>query len=163
MATGSPRMATPKVIVDMLKNGNVEACQRCQQRVYLVEKKGPVNGVIFHKSCFKCIKCDATLTLKTYYSNQDDTSDKNIYCSKHMPENTLVGYNASAIGIQNALRNPYTANQFNSQIQPTGHTPQMQFASLNIAHNTNAQLMLKNKKNSNNDHHNYPAYVVSYI
>ena len=163
MATASPRLmsSAPKSLSNLFNNGNIEVCQRCQQRVYQAERVGPVNGVVFHKLCFKCIECEATLSLKTYFTNQSDAGDKNIYCSKHKPMNELVGFDASAIGIQNALRTPNTSNQFNSQILPTGHTPCMANESLNIAHNLNVQKMLKNQKDGGNDRHHYPAFVVS--
>jgi hypothetical protein len=72
-----------------------DICQRCKGRVYPVEKVGNINGVTFHKGCFKCSICNATLSLRTYYTNQNvqqgDTQDKEIYCSKHAPAITAVG------------------------------------------------------------------------
>lgn len=68
-----------------------DICQRCKSRVYPVEKIGNINGVNFHKGCFKCSVCNATLTLRTYYTNQADAQDKEIYCSKHTPAFNAVG------------------------------------------------------------------------
>jgi len=51
-----------------------------------MEKVGPVNEVIFHKQCFKCKQCGQHLSLKTYFTNQDDFGDHEIYCSKHCPK-----------------------------------------------------------------------------
>ena len=62
-----------------------EKCTRCGDRVYPVEKVGPVNEVIFHKQCFKCVQCGNHLTLKTYFTNQNDFNDREIYCTKHCP------------------------------------------------------------------------------
>ena len=162
MANSSPRlMSTAPKSLSNLFNGTTDVCQRCQQRVYQAEKVGPVNEVVFHRLCFKCIICDATLSLRTYFTNQSDFTDKNLYCTKHKPLNELVGFDASAMGIKNALQTPAIANQFNSQILPTGHTPNMANESLNIAHNLHVQKMLRNKKYGGNDRHNYPAFVVS--
>ena len=74
-----------------------DLCQRCNGRVYPVEKVGNINGVTFHKSCFKCSVCSATLSLRTYYTNQDDTKDKEIYCSKHAPAVTAKGIDGQVI------------------------------------------------------------------
>jgi len=78
--------APPKRLRGLFVPPPPDKCTRCGNRVYQVEKVGPVNEVIFHKQCFKCCQCEQHLTLKTYFTNQDDFSDKKIYCNKHCPK-----------------------------------------------------------------------------
>lgn len=53
-----------------------EVCQRCQQKVYPMEKVGNISGVTFHKLCFRCYVCNQMLTLRTYYTNHTHPTDK---------------------------------------------------------------------------------------
>jgi len=76
----------PKTLRNLFVPPPPDKCTRCGNRVYQVEKVGPVNEVIFHKQCFKCCQCGQHLSLKTYFTNQDDFSDREIYCSKHCPK-----------------------------------------------------------------------------
>jgi len=82
VASGAP----PKRLRNLFVPPPPQTCTRCKNRVYQVEKVGPVNEVIFHKQCFKCFKCGQHLSLKTYFTNQDDFGDREIYCSKHCPK-----------------------------------------------------------------------------
>ncbi|CAF5228907.1 unnamed protein product, partial [Rotaria magnacalcarata] len=38
-----------------------DRCRRCQQLVYVTERIGPVKDSLYHKLCFKCLKCDRQL------------------------------------------------------------------------------------------------------
>lgn len=78
--------APPKRLRNIFTPPPPDKCTRCDNRVYQMEKIGPVNEVIFHKQCFKCCQCGQHLTLKTYFTNQDDFGDREIYCSKHCPK-----------------------------------------------------------------------------
>ena len=76
----------PKTLRNVFVPPPAEKCTRCGNRVYQVEKVGPVNEVIFHKQCFKCCQCGQRLSLKTYFTNQKDLKDPEVYCSKHCPK-----------------------------------------------------------------------------
>ena len=62
-----------------------ELCQGCGGAVYHAERVGPVNGVVFHRQCFLCCVCRQHLTLRTYFTNQVELTDKGIYCNGHCP------------------------------------------------------------------------------
>ena len=70
-------------------------CFRCGVSVYQAEKLGPINNVIFHRNCFRCLGCGLNLTLQTYCTNQEDKSDREVYCQIHQPK-----CNAGAIDIE---------------------------------------------------------------
>jgi len=78
--------APPKRLKNLFVPPPPDKCTRCNNRVYQMEKIGPVNEVIFHKQCFKCKECGQHLSLKTYFTNQTDFSDPEVYCSKHCPK-----------------------------------------------------------------------------
>ena len=78
--------APPKTLRNLFVPPPPDKCTRCGNRVYQVEKIGPVNEVIFHKQCFKCCKCGQHLTLRTYFTNQQNFDDREIYCSKDCPK-----------------------------------------------------------------------------
>jgi hypothetical protein len=61
-------------------------CLRCGSQVYALERIGPIKGNIYHKTCFKCLTCERQLDLKTYYTNQIDLNDRQIYCQSHAPK-----------------------------------------------------------------------------
>lgn len=60
-------------------------CQRCNRPVYFAERIEPNRGQILHKACFKCKECSVKLTLNTFFSNNIDLSDLEIYCKSHVP------------------------------------------------------------------------------
>lgn len=59
---------------------NSNACQVCSKSVYPMEKL-EVEGLIFHKFCFKCETCKRTLSLGSYAS----LSGK-YYCKPHLKQ-----------------------------------------------------------------------------
>jgi hypothetical protein len=61
-------------------------CHKCNQIIYEKDKFGPVNSNIYHKSCFKCLICDTSLTLKSYTTSQANINDKEVYCTSHAPK-----------------------------------------------------------------------------
>lgn len=66
-------------------SGNDGGCTRCGDRVYPKELVTPKPGVLFHSGCFKCRECGVKLTLQTFFTNQRDTRDADVYCRTHVP------------------------------------------------------------------------------
>ncbi|RNA30847.1 kyphoscoliosis peptidase-like [Brachionus plicatilis] len=83
-----------------------EKCLRCSSLVYALERIGPIRGNIYHKTCFKCHNCERQLDLKTYYTNQVNLSDKQIYCQSHAPKSGKGVFGADSIYIHNVLNAP---------------------------------------------------------
>ena len=137
-----------------------DRCQRCKERVYHVEKVGPVNEVVFHKSCFRCVKCDHILTLRTYYTNPGDPNDSEVYCSKDAPKaSPFKGLDASALGIRSALHAPAPKSGYNEQIRSTGHKPAVGSDAMHIKHPVSQSKYRKNKMMTYSKHH-FPAFLV---
>ena len=83
-----------------------DRCRRCQQLVYVTERIGPVKDSLYHKLCFKCLKCDRQLDFKTYYTNSIDLNDKEIYCQSHAPRSGKGIFSTDNIHIQNVMKAP---------------------------------------------------------
>ncbi|OAF68615.1 Kyphoscoliosis peptidase [Intoshia linei] len=81
----------------------VDVCERCKKRVYLPEKVGPINGVVFHTQCFSCCFCSHHLTVRTYFSNPTNRKDKEIYCATHAERISSLGLDANSMGIKGIL------------------------------------------------------------
>ncbi|KAK8771398.1 hypothetical protein V5799_025358 [Amblyomma americanum] len=62
-----------------------QGCTRCGDRVYPKEMVTPKPGVLLHSGCFKCRECGVKLTLQTFFTNQRDTRDTDVYCRTHVP------------------------------------------------------------------------------
>lgn len=62
--------------------GSSDACYFCGQRVYILERVS-AEGWFFHRSCFRCHDCDATLRLGNYVFNEDNGY---FYCMIHAGE-----------------------------------------------------------------------------
>ncbi|CAN7937632.1 unnamed protein product [Ixodes hexagonus] len=60
-------------------------CTRCGDKVYPKEMVTPKPGVLLHSACFKCRECGVKLTLQTFFTNQRDTRDADVYCRTHVP------------------------------------------------------------------------------
>ncbi len=86
--------------------GQENKCLRCSNQVYSLERIGPIKGNIYHKTCFKCLMCDRQLDLKTYYTNQVDLNDRQIYCQSHAPKSGKGVFGADNIYIHNVLNAP---------------------------------------------------------
>jgi hypothetical protein len=118
-----------------------------------------VNGVVFHKGCFKCRACDQQLTLKTYFTNQMDPLDKNIYCQKHTPKTQVHGYDARAIGIQNAMKAQGSASSHGYSELSRGQAPKFGSDAMFINQPVSAQSEYQRRYKARYDqHHFYPAY-----
>ena len=86
--------------------GMENKCLRCGNQVYALERIGPIKGNIYHKTCFKCLICDRQLDLKTYYTNQVDLNERQIYCQTHAPKSGKGVFGADNIYIHNILNAP---------------------------------------------------------
>ncbi|URE46021.1 LIM [Musa troglodytarum] len=60
--------------------GTQQKCKACDKTVYLMDQL-TADGVVFHKSCFKCNHCKGTLTLSTYSSMEGV-----LYCKPHFEQ-----------------------------------------------------------------------------
>ncbi|XP_015505930.1 F-actin-monooxygenase MICAL1 isoform X1 [Parus major] len=60
---------------------NSDACYICGRRVYILERAS-AEGHFFHRGCFQCQRCGATLRLGDYAFNEEDG---HFYCSLHYP------------------------------------------------------------------------------
>ncbi len=89
-----------------LTAGLENKCLRCSSQVYALERIGPIKGNIYHKTCFKCLICERQLDLKTYYTNQIDLNDRQIYCQSHAPKCGKGIFGADSIYIHNVLNAP---------------------------------------------------------
>jgi hypothetical protein len=83
-----------------------DRCRRCNQLVYCTERIGPVKDSLYHKLCFKCLKCERQLDFKTYFTNSIDLSDKEIYCQSHVPRSGKGVFSTENVSIQNVMRAP---------------------------------------------------------
>jgi hypothetical protein len=83
-----------------------DRCRRCEQLVYCTERIGPVKNALYHKLCFKCLKCDRQLDFKTYFTNSIDLTDKEIYCQSHVPRSGKGVFSTENMHIQNVMRAP---------------------------------------------------------
>ena len=136
-------------------------CERCSGKVYYAEKVGPVNNVIFHKSCFRCNRCDQHLTMKTYFTNGVDVLDKEIYCTQHVPKVHTTGVDANAVGIRNALMAPKAHGHASDM--SSNRAPQIGMDAMHIKQPVSAQNQFQMKYKQKYDKHHFPAYVVSYV
>ena len=136
-----------------------DVCQRCNSRVYQVEKVGPVNEVVFHKTCFRCATCGQVLSLKTYFTNHGNSKDKEIYCKKCKPETTMAGYDSRALGIK-AYTNVPTVNFGRLEQNRGGLAPHIGLDATHIMNPLKAQKQFGHKYKQSLYKHNYPAYVV---
>uniref|UniRef100_A0A6V7QVT2 LIM zinc-binding domain-containing protein n=1 Tax=Ananas comosus var. bracteatus TaxID=296719 RepID=A0A6V7QVT2_ANACO len=51
----------------MAFSGTTQKCKACEKTVYLMDQLN-ADGVVFHRSCFKCTHCKKTLQLSNYSS-----------------------------------------------------------------------------------------------
>lgn len=76
--------ATMDPVQTSVRPESSDACYFCGHRVYILERAS-AEGLFFHRSCFQCRHCGATLRLGDYAFNEEDG---HFYCSLHFP-NTL--------------------------------------------------------------------------
>ncbi|XP_019325877.1 PREDICTED: protein-methionine sulfoxide oxidase MICAL1 [Aptenodytes forsteri] len=58
-----------------------DGCYFCGRRVYILERAS-AEGLFFHRGCFQCWQCGATLRLGDYTFDEEDG---HFYCSLHYP------------------------------------------------------------------------------
>ena len=154
--------SAPKSLSNLFKPAKTDFCRRCQDRVYQMEKIGPVNEVIFHQQCFKCSQCGQKLTLRTYYTNSTDPNDTEVYCNKHVPKDAIRGLDASAIGIRSAMNAPSLDRKRSDQVKTTGHAPNVGADAMFINHPV-AQSRYRKHKHMTYSKHHFPAFLVSIL
>ncbi|KAI9484244.1 MAG: hypothetical protein EXX96DRAFT_561496 [Benjaminiella poitrasii] len=57
-----------------------DCCTQCSRKVYVIEKI-EANGMVYHKSCFKCKENACRLTLANFHYHGNE-----LYCPKHVPK-----------------------------------------------------------------------------
>ena len=152
--------SAPKSLSNLFAPAKTDFCQRCGDRVYAMEKIGPVNEVVFHSGCFKCSVCQQKLTLRTYYTNSTDVNDTEVYCSKHAPKDVTRGLDASAMGIRSALNAPKSDRQRSDQVKLPGTAPNVGPDAMFIANPVQQSRYRKHKHMTYSKHH-FPAFLVS--
>ncbi|KAJ8258007.1 hypothetical protein GJAV_G00192100 [Gymnothorax javanicus] len=101
--------------------GSSEVCYFCAQRVYVLERVS-TEGKFFHRGCFKCHRCGATLRLGSYSYSQ---LSGQFFCAQHSEESELDPLSRTqetAEGdSESALPQP-VANQEHTPAQPSPET-----------------------------------------
>lgn len=159
-------MTSPEAQCPTVSGGGIlpvggDSCQRCRVRVYPMERVGPVNEVLFHRRCFTCHSCGQHLSLKTYFTNPNDSADKEVYCSTHYPRMSTYGFDAQAVFIRSALCVPNRGVEQNSQVRGTGETPRVGFDALHIQTPMTSQNQFERKYAQKGDKYHFPASMVS--
>ncbi|XP_071739638.1 LIM domain-containing protein PLIM2b [Rutidosis leptorrhynchoides] len=60
--------------------GTLDKCKTCDKTVYFVDLLS-VDGITYHKSCFRCTHCKGTLSMNSYSS-----MDGVLYCKPHFEQ-----------------------------------------------------------------------------
>lgn len=139
-------------------------CNRCNHLVYSAEKIGPLKDFTFyHHGCFKCAACGSKLTLKTYYNNQQDQDDKEVYCASHVPKTGPGKLDGLSVGIKQALNVPRRGHHLvNDQIRGSGSKPALGADALliktasqqsTIAHDANSPYYQQQQQLYGGQHH----------
>ncbi|XP_029855341.1 F-actin-monooxygenase MICAL1 isoform X1 [Aquila chrysaetos chrysaetos] len=76
-----PQTATTDPGQPPARGESSDACYFCGRRVYILERAS-AEGRFFHRGCFQCWRCGATLRLGDYAFNEEDG---HFYCSLHYP------------------------------------------------------------------------------
>ncbi|CAF3627643.1 unnamed protein product [Adineta steineri] len=132
-----------------------DRCRRCQQLVYVTERIGPVKDALYHKLCFKCLKCDRQLDFKTYFTNSIDLSDKEIYCQSHVPRSGKGVFSTDDIHIRNVMKAPKL--NVMQKLDDRLKSAHIDSQSVSIAHAMKAQQMFQNGREKINAIHKFPA------
>ncbi|KAI1280830.1 Kyphoscoliosis peptidase [Halotydeus destructor] len=121
LTTTTARVTTTSPLPNLLSNHRENICLRCGRTVYHVDRVGPLKDfTFFHKGCLKCHLCGTKLTLKTYFNNQQDNDDKEVYCQSHVPKTGPGKLDGFSVGIKQALNVPKTNHLVNDQIRGSG-------------------------------------------
>lgn len=149
---------SPAVLSSAQYMANIEnKCLRCGNQVYALERIGPIKGNIYHKTCFKCLICDRQLDLKTYYTNQIDLNDRQIYCQSHAPKSGKGVFGADNIYIHSVLNAPKL-----DVMQKVDNKPKANIdgSARHIMHAVHAQHLIQmgNRKDTAAVMHHFPAF-----
>ncbi|KAI3796567.1 hypothetical protein L1987_39244 [Smallanthus sonchifolius] len=60
--------------------GTLDKCKACDKTVYFVDLLS-VDGITYHKACFRCSHCNGTLAMSSYSS-----MDGVLYCKPHFEQ-----------------------------------------------------------------------------
>ena len=126
--------------------------------MYSLERIGPIKGNIYHKTCFKCLVCERQLDLKTYYTNQVDLNDRQIYCQSHAPKSGKGIFGADSIYIHNVLNAPKLDVMQKCDNKPKAN---IDGSARHIMHAMHAQHLFQmgNRKDSS-QMHRFPAFPM---
>ncbi|CAD5112319.1 DgyrCDS1545 [Dimorphilus gyrociliatus] len=165
MASVTSMSSAPRSLQNLFAPKTTEMCLRCNARVYQVEKVGPVNGVVFHKQCFRCKQCGLPLSMRTYFTAPSFSKDinKEIYCSKHKPEGEAVRLDIHSLGLKHALSAPKAVDPYNLRHHyvPGQLGPKIDGAAMFIRSAIAGQNARKEyKAPTNMDKHHFPAFVM---
>lgn len=71
--TGSPHINPIRPVLPQtsVRPESSNACYFCARRIYILERAS-AEGLFFHRSCFQCWRCGATLRLGDYAFNEED-------------------------------------------------------------------------------------------
>lgn len=145
--------------VEAASSSEANRCLRCSNQVYALERIGPIKGNIYHKTCFKCLVCERQLDLKTYYTNQIDLNDRQIYCQSHAPKSGKGVFGADSIYIHNVLNAPKL-----DVMQKVDNKPKANIdgSARHIMHAMHAQHLFQmgNRKDVSAQIHRFPAFPM---
>ena len=69
MSASSSVTSSPVKTVDKARTGAGENCALCARPVFILERLS-VAGKLFHRTCFKCARCEEQLTLASFYETE---------------------------------------------------------------------------------------------
>eukprot|EP00727_Mastigamoeba_balamuthi_P010915 m51a1_g6446 putative dock6 protein (2019) ;mRNA; r:397671-405125 len=74
VATATPTPVVKKVVFSVKR----EMCAACASAVYIQERVSPIDGVVFHRNCFRCAHCNKQLQPESFQRVQTS-----YYCKPH--------------------------------------------------------------------------------
>ena len=80
------------------KFGGGDKCPKCQKTVYFAEAREGPNNIKFHKTCFRCFKCDKVLD-STYTERKGEVFCKSCYAKDFGPQGFGYGGAGGSGGI----------------------------------------------------------------
>lgn len=99
-----------------------DKCYRCMQKVYPVEKIGPIKEVVYHKGCFTCKTCGTKLNLTNFFHCKNDDWDIHVYCKSHHDQGVPQPHiDANSVLIKGAMAVP-KLEKVNEQIRGNDET-----------------------------------------
>lgn len=96
-AVAAPDPAPTPVPTKPKEKRGEDCCVHCDKKVYFVEKL-EIDGLLFHKACFRCATCNTKLTARTYAK-----ASGNVYCKAHYDQHFKLKGNYTGGFIDTAL------------------------------------------------------------